>query len=549
MKYIVAILLFFVFINPLTAQNETDKLIFKAMQDEIERNKKEIVLPNMERPFFLSYALGRFRQFQVIGMLGGITYSFKSEGNSTGGVQVMLGNYEQTSDNMYNGQYYPAVFPQQVDYLGIRRGFWTATDIMYKIALQMDAAKKAYLKQNPQSPEEAALADLQKIGPVEKIVNAKEPYTIDLPQLEKIVKEVSAIFKNYKEIYNTNVRVMGMDMDIYRQTTEGVSVKVPSRFVNFVVNASIKTNEGEKISDSYTLLVKCPQDLPTLEELKKNVTKFAEDLIAFKNAPKVEEFYSGPILFEGGAASAVFTRNLLSKSGLFAYRKPIKAGAGNNPLNERMGKKIIDSRLTVKNYSTLDKYNGVNLLGSYEIDAEGVVPEKELTLVENGILRNMLNGGAPSLKMPHSTGSSRYIYNGVAYVTAPGTIHIQVEKGLKPEKMKKALIKAAKEEGLDYAYIVRRSGGVNSLLYRVDVKDGKETMMRTANISAINLPKMKRMLEISNKENVSNYMLNGEVLSSLIYPSAVLIEDVEISKVETKTEKEPVLVYPLQRAE
>ena len=113
--------------------------------------------------------------------------------------------------------------------------------------------------------------------------------------------------------------------------------------------------------------------------------------------------------------------------------------------------------------------------------------------------------------------------------------------------MKKALIKAAKEEGLDYAYIVRRISGIGSLLYRVNVKDGSETLTRTADISAITLPKIKRVLEISNKENVSNYILNNDVLSSLIYPSAILIEDVEIGKLPVKAEKAPVLTYPLQR--
>jgi len=547
MRYILAILLFFVLIVPSTAQHEADKLIFKAMQDEMNRNKQEIVLPNMQRPFFLSYAFATYRQFQVIGVLGGVTSSFVSDGNSTGGVQLMLGDYNNTSDIMYVGQYFPAKFPQEVDYLGIRRGFWLATDGMYKYSLQAAAAKEAYLKANPQTPEEAALADLQKIGPVEKIVNAKEPYHIDRPQLEKIVEELSAIFKNYKEIYNTSVRLGGMDMEIYRQTSDGVSVKVPSRFVNLAVSGAVTTDEGEKISDSYSLLVKCPQDLPSLDELKKRVIKFAEDLIRFKNAPKVNEFYSGPVLFEDGASSNVFTRTLLNKAGVFAYRKPSSNKAQTvKTLDNRIGKKIIDTRLTVKNYSTLDKYNGVTLLGAYEIDAEGVVPEKELTLVENGILKGMLNGGVPSLKTPYSTGSSRYLYNNVAYTTAPGTIHVQVDKGMKPEKMKKALIKAAKEEGLDYAYIVRRSGGMNSLLYRVDVKDGKETLMRTADVAGITLPKIKRVLEISSKENVSNYILN-DVLSSLIYPSAILIEDVEIGEVPLKTEKKPVLAYPLQR--
>ena len=209
----------------------------------------------------------------------------------------------------------------------------------------------------------------------------------------------------------------------------------------------------------------------------------------------------------------------------------------------------MDNRLTVKNYSTLDKYNGVPLLGAYEIDAEGVVPAKEMTLVDKGILRQMLNGRIPSLKTPHSTGSSRFVMTGqdIVYVTAPGTIHIEVDKGTKQDKMKKALIKAAKDEGLDYAYIVRSMAGTASRIYKVDVKDGSETQVRFGDVSAINLSKIKRVLDISSKENVSNYILNRQVLSSLIYPASILIEDVEINKSEPKKEKEPVLKFPLQR--
>ncbi|MFR7878080.1 MAG: hypothetical protein ACLU4J_17765, partial [Butyricimonas paravirosa] len=86
-----------------------------------------------------------------------------------------------------------------------------------------------------------------------------------------------------------------------------------------------------------------------------------------------------------------------------------------------------------------------------------------------------------------------------------------------------------------------------SRIYKVDVKDGSETQVRFGDVSAINLAKIKRVLDISSKENVSNYILNRQVLSSLIYPASVLIEDVEINKSEPKKEKEPVLKFPLQR--
>lgn len=549
MKYILSLLLCFLLLGPVFAQSEQDQVIFKAMQDELQRNKENLALPGMDKPFYLSYSLGRYRQFEVSGALGAITNSLNLPWRGVGSSQLFLGNYDNTSDSRYIGQFMKVGMPAEADYDMIRQNFWLVTDAAYKWALQESAAKEAALKANPQTPEEAALPDLVKAEPITKIVESK-PYDINMKEWENAIRELSAIFKNYKDIYNSSVGISGLDMEVYKQTSEGVTMKQPVSYVNFYAQGFVNTEDGVRIGDVYSVLVARPQDMPSLEELKKNVTAFAENLIKLKNAPEVEEFYSGPVLFEDGASAGIFTNNLLNQGGLFAYRKADNGrGQAAKTLDGRIGRKIMDNRLTVKNYSTLDKYNGVSLLGAYEIDAEGVVPEKEMTLVDKGILRRMLNGRVPSLKTPQSTGSSRFVMTGsdIVYVTAPGTIHIEVEKGTKQDKMKKALIKAAKDEGLDYAYIVRSLAGMASRIYKVDVKDGSETQVRFGDVSAINLAKIKRVLDISSKENVSNYILNRQVLSSLIYPASILIEDVEINKSEPKKEKEPVLKFPLQR--
>lgn len=548
MRYILSLLIFFLLVGPVVAQNEQDQVIFKAMQDELQRNKAELALPGMDKPFYLSFSLGRFRQFEVVGELGAITNSLELPWRGIGSSQLLLGDYNNTNDTRFVGQFMKVGMPAEADYDMIRRNFWLVSDAAYKMALREAAAKEAALKSNPQTPEEAQLPDLVKAEPITKIVESKVPYEIDIKKWENTIRELSAIFKNYKEIYNSSVGISGLDMEVYKQTSEDVTMKQPVTYANLFAQGYVTTEDGVRIGDALSILVARPQDMPSLEDLKKKVTAFAENLMKLRNAPVVEEFYSGPVLFEDGASSSIFVNNLLNQGGLFAYRKPI-GQAGGRTLEGRIGRKIIDNRLTVKNYTSLDKYDGTPLLGAYEIDAEGVIPEKEMTLVDKGILRQMLNGRVPSLKTQYSTGSSRFVMTGsdIVYTTAPGTIHIQVDKGTKQDKMKKALIKAAKDEGLDYAYIVRSIAGPASRIYKVDVKDGSETQVRFGDVSAINLAKIKRVLDISSKENVSNYILNRQVLSSLIYPASVLIEDVEINKSEPKKEKEPVLKFPLQR--
>ena len=549
MKYILSLFVFFLLAGSVIAQNEQDQVIFKAMQDEMQRSKEQLMLPGMQAPYYLSYTLGRTHQFEIVASLGGVTNFFESPWTAVGGVQMFLGNYDHNNDISYSCASVQAGMPENADYDVLRRGFWLGSDFMYKWSLQAAAMKDAYLKTNPKTPEELAVKDQQKVDAITRIEEPKNPYTVDRAKLEKIVEELSAIFKNYKDIYNSSVVITGQEMEIYKATTDGVVLKEPLRYASLVASAYVITEDGVRIDDAYSVLVARPDDLPALDDLKKGVKAFAENLIKLKNAPVVSEYYAGPVLLEDGACSSVFISNFLKRGALFAFRKPDTDRAPSmKTLDARLGMKIVDNRITIKNYTSLDKYNGVQLLGAYNIDAEGVIPAKEMTLVDKGIFKGMLNGCIPTLYAPQSPGSSRFLLssNNGMFETAPGTIHIEVEKGTKPEKMKSALIKAAKEEGLKYGYIVRSLAGKASRIYRVDL-DGNETQVRFGDVSGLSLVNLKRMLNISSKENVSNYVLGGQLLSSLIYPSSILIENVEINKSDVKKDKGQVLTFPLQR--
>lgn len=183
------------------------------------------------------------------------------------------------------------------------------------------------------------------------------------------------------------------------------------------------------------------------------------------------------------------------------------------------------------------------------MDVEGVTPPSELTLVDHGVFKAMLNGRTPALNAPETTGSSRMAEMATDFtsVTAPGTIHIQVDKGTKAEKMKANLLKAARAKNLEYTYIVRSLAGAASRVFRVDVKTGDEIQVRAVNIPFIPLSKFVELKEISSKERVDNYLWNGRCFSSMIYPSAIIVDNVDISKVSARPEKESELKYPLQR--
>ena len=526
-------------------ENNPDDVIFAAMRSEQERNRAALVLPNGPKPYYISYTIARYRHFQMAASLGGLMLSNVSPWQMSGGTQVLLGDYQRNSDVQYQEQIAPAQLPSEVDYDVIRRGLWESSDMMYKYALGMMAQKMNYLQQNPLPSEEAALADMQPLPAVTRVQERPEAYKIDQGVLERFVTEVSAVFNEYKEIYNSSVAINGMEVDMYRLTTEGVQLKEPGGYVSVTVSAEVRGDDGSNLGDSFSLSLLNPAEIPSVEELKERVKAFAEGLMQLKAAPPVAEYYNGPIMFEGGAVATILANNLLYRSGLIAARSLMPMGRG---LADQFGQKIMDERLTVKNYTKKKEYNGTSLYGYYEVDGDGVTPEAEMVLVEKGVFKKMLNGRIPALKAPETTGSSRFIMSpqSPTLVTGTGTIHVQAEKGIAHEKMKKLLIKTAKAAGQSCAYIVRGISGSALVVYRVDLKDGKETRVRTTGFHMPELTKLLKLVAISSKEEVMNYLPNAYP-ASMIYPAGMIVDGMVIEKANPKTEKEPALKLPRQR--
>lgn len=527
---------------------DADEVIFQAMNDELKRSMEQLVLPNESKPFYMSTSTASMRQIYITGVLGGIQQSVVTPWSSKGSIQLAIGDYTSTSE-IESGQSGTIQLPAEADYDALRRTYWMGSDQMYRHAVNSQAQKKTYLNSNPPSPELASVPDMQKLPAVTKFVERDREFVIDKEALEKLVSEVSAVFSEYNEIYDSNVTLDGVEANIYRLTSEDVKLKLPEGFIRLRVSAKIRTTDeaSTPIGNSFNVTVANTADLPSIEELKKRAHHLADILMKEKEAAFVDEYYNGPVMFEGEGVAFNFVQELLRPGTLVAYKSPL--GQPAQTLDDRLGRRVIDTRISIKERPSLKSYKDIALMGSCEIDADGVAPA-ERTLIDRGVFKEMLNGRYPTLKAPTSTGNAKFQFSGrkIEPFTTPNVIHVQIEKGLKANKMKSALLKEAKKEGLEHAYIVRfMEGGESLQLYRVDVKGGKETLVRT---TKLDLPKLdqleKKLKEVSSDENVLNFLYNGTP-ASIIYPSAIIVEDLEILKATPKAEKAPVIANPLLR--
>ena len=137
------------------------------------------------------------------------------------------------------------------DYDLLRQDYWLATDNAYKNASREWITKRSMQKRNVQSGEETQLPDLQQIQPQEKIITPQVPFVFNREQWEENLRELSAIFADYPELYNSSVQLSGMDMEVYLTTSEGTVVKQPVRVVTLRAEATTRTDDGMQIKDAF----------------------------------------------------------------------------------------------------------------------------------------------------------------------------------------------------------------------------------------------------------------------------------------------------------
>jgi hypothetical protein len=338
-----------------------------------------------------------------------------------------------------------------------------------------------------------------------------------------------------------------------------------------------------------------PENLPEKAKLEGDIKALISEIAATRNAPVAEE-YSGPILFADQAAGELFRQgfgNLLNARKSPASDSPqANAMLGRfmeNPFLSKLNLKVAPNFLSMKASPSLKSYRQTALLGSYGMDEEGV-PARDVSLIENGILKNLLSSRAPVKGISQSNGHGR---GGSA-----STSVLQVTSANKKPfaQLKEELVNSAKEEGMAFGYLVRGLAPaeeslnadadiIESLLisqqsppeptqfkltkpyavFRV-YPDGKEELVRGVEFGSISINSFKNIIATSDDEFVYNYPTSGlnalgnvssiisllggssagaEYSATVITPS-LLISGIDLKKASGNYPKLPTLSYPLQ---
>jgi len=283
-----------------------------------------------------------------------------------------------------------------------------------------------------------------------------------------------------------------------------------------------------------------PEELPSREELLKETKKTLETLQALRQAPIVEESYRGPVLFSPDAADDIVAE-LIGKN-VLGYKPQLgRPNRTTGAFATSYKTRVLPKFVTVVDDPTMKTFAGKNLLGSYDVDSDGV-KALAVTVVGEGTLVNYLVGRQPLRDFPVSNGHGRANPGGPPQPSL-GVLLLKSSEPETPKVLNERLKQLAGGQNKPYAYRVETlAGSAPRLLYRVYANDGHEELVRGAIFNELDVRALRNDLSALGDDPLVSNRMSG-LPQTIICPS-LLFDELEVKRADTTKEKLPEYPAP-----
>jgi len=543
--------------------------ILDAMKEELERNRTRLKLGENGPPYFISYSVKDLTQAYVAARYGAL---FDDSTNRDRRVfaDVRVGSHE--IDNSVNEEFdfnfslkgtsYTTrkEAPLDDDLTALRTALWLITDEKYKTGLFNLLKKKGeavYVVDDPKKPPSFSREQPSAfIGPAAS-------YTFDRARWMALVRKVSARFNEAGKIFDTDVRVTADKEVRYFVNSEGSRILTEQTFYGVHIYAVTRADDGQLLDDSRDYYGFREAELPSDDKLMKDAESLIQELLALRAAPAIDP-YTGPAILEAEAAGVRFHEAV----GHRLEGDRMDNDAEGKTYKGQIGRAVLPSFITIVDDPTLATLGGKSLNGYYRFDDEGI-PAQRVPLVEAGVLKNFLVSRHPVDGFLKSNGHGRAQLNRRP-VARMANLIASSTKQVSDAELKQMLIAEAKRQGKPYGLIIRDIQGGNTntssfgyqafkgiprLVYRVDARDGKETLVRGVEVVGTPLSAVSKIVATGKTQGVFNGFCgaeSGNVPVSTVAP-ATLLREIELQRVIEGKDRPPILPSPAaeppQRAE
>jgi TldD protein len=385
-------------------------------------------------------------------------------------------------------------------------------------------------------------------------VQAPVPHPFDKAFWQREARAQSARLRVHPEIFDSQMRVSEEHEEREFASSEGTRLVTGQVIYALHVQAWARAPDGMLLENSRDFYGARETELLRGEALSQKIDEMVGELIALREAPVLDP-YTGPALLAPEAAGVLFHEAVGHR--LEGERQ--NDDKDGHTFKGQVGKPILPFFLTITDDPTRAAIGDVSLNGLYRYDDQGV-PAQKTVMVENGVLRSFLMSRAPVSGFAHSNGHGRSA-PGRDPVARMSNLIVESSRTLSAVKLKEALIAEARRQEKPFGLIIRDVTGGNTdtsgyayqafkgqprLVYKVDAKTGKETLVRGVEMVGTPLTAMNKIIAAGDTSMVFNGYCGAEsgyVPVSTVAPT-VLISEIELQRTRKDSGRPPILPSP-----
>ena len=529
--------------------------MLQAMREELQRGMS-LNLPGYPKPYFVSYLTKNTENISVSASNGAIFWD-NNIPQRTIYAEVRVGDYNFDSSvskgeviNFPQNEFVNFFAPLDDSLYAMRRKLWLLTDLEYKEAVAAYLNKKANRVYKIEKDE---VPSFSREKPAVFSGRAAE-LNINPDFLREKSRQLSSFFNKYNEIIESEVRLDFRKKASLYINSEGALILTENAVLTIYINAETKAKDGMPLSNFRVYSIADIKNLPSDEQLYKDMEGLINELLALREAKEMEP-YTGPAILSAEVAG-VFFHEVLGHRLEGERQDDEQEGM---TFSKKVGTRILPEFFTVIDDPTLVESGGITLTGFYEYDDEGV-KSLPVTLVEQGVLKNFLMSRTPTKGFLNSNGHGR-----AESIQKPmgrmGNFIIRSTNEKTMNELTDMLIEECKKQNKPYGFIIERarSGetntsrfgfqafkGVPLLVYKIFTEDRHKELVRGVDIVGTPLTVLNKIVATGSDYTTFNGYCGAEsgfIPVSVISPE-ILVKEIELQRTSAQKSRLPILPPP-----
>lgn len=510
----------------------------RAAAEELNRALHRMRIPGHPRPHYLSYLIRDEESWRLQARYGALVADGRERARNAF-VDVRVGSWRSDQvrdggldDNDKEAESYGYVdLPFGDDLSGLRFGLWRLTDARYREAVESLLDKRSHHLTYVDSHRH--LRALEQRKPVEYRGLAPLP-EVDRAAWAGYVERASRVLRRYPDVTDSHVEFRAEHVVRVFVNSEGARVVESQAIWSVDCYLWLLTPSGDAFPWTVSHVVADPAELPAEDAFHREIRATVAKVRRLAAAPVLRSFV-GPALLEPVPAGLLLHEAVGHR---LEGNRLLASGEGQT-FKDAVGRRILPSFLSMRDDPSLERWDGLSLVGHYRFDDEGV-PAANASLIEQGVLRGYLTTRTGIARGHRSNGHARARYH-QRPISRMGVLIAEARDGLSERGLKARLVEEIRRQKAPFglrvieatsgetatdAYNFQAFLGEINLAARV-YPDGREEWIRGVNFVGTPLNAVRSIVAAGDRLEVDNAFCGAEsgyVPVSTISPALVVSE-------------------------